>query len=205
MKSPSSFALMLLLAVCAFVPSHQSAEAKDKTAAAKSMGKDQVVVNGVPLSQKTITTLQRAAGGAIQPGRYWYDPLSGLWGVEGEPISGQIASHLDLGGPLKPDASQGRTGVFINGRELPTQEVVVLQHLGEVLPGRYWMNAEGIGGFENGPAAFNIRAGIEARLKQRSGGSRGWNRTTPDGHLGGDDNCSYYLDPKSGSSVMTCR
>jgi hypothetical protein len=181
-------------------------KAKSKTAgAAKQKGKDQVVVNGVPLTKKIIKALERTAGGSIQPGRYWYDTVSGLWGVEGGPIGGQIAPHLDLGGPLKADVSQGKTGVFINGRELPIQEVVLLRHLGEVMPGRYWMNAEGIGGFENGPAVFNIRAGIEARIKQGGGVSGGWNRTTPGGHLGGDDNCSYFFDPKSGSSAMNCK
>lgn len=141
----------------------------------------------------------------MQPGRYWYDPVSGLWGLEGLPASGQIAPHLDLGGPLKADASQGKTGVFINGRELPAQEVSLLRHLGEVDPGRYWMNAEGIGGFENGPAVFNIKAGIEAQIKQAGQGGQGWNRATPGGHLGGDNDCSYYFDPASGSSVMNCQ
>ena len=189
---------------------HQAAKGsktkKKKTARAiKQMEKDQVVVNGVPLTQQTITALEVAAGGTIQPGRYWYDTVSGLWGAEGGPISGQIAPHLDLGGPLKADASQGKTGVFINGRDLPIQEVVVLRHQGEAMPGRYWMNAEGIGGVEHGPAVFNIRAGIEARIKPRGGGSGGWNRTTPDGHPAGDDHCSDFFDPKSGSRVMNCK
>ena len=159
---------------------------KETAHAIKQMEKALVVVNDVPLTQQRVGRLVIAAGGTIEPGRYWYDPVSGLWGAEGDSISGQIAPHLDLGGPLKADASQGKTGVFINGRDLPIQEVVVLRHLGEAMPGRYWMNAEGIGGFEHGPAIFNIRTGIEARIKQRGGGSGGWNRMTQGGHLGGD-------------------
>jgi hypothetical protein len=198
--------LMLSLFVCSMVQFFHPVAAKERrTGDAKQAGKDQVVVNGTLLSPKDLAALKRAAGGAVQPGRYWYDEVSGLWGAEGHPISGQIAPNLELGGPLAEDASQGKTGVFINGRHLPAAEVDVLRHLGEVMPGRYWMNADGIGGFENGPAIFNIKAGIEARLKQSGRGSGGWNRTTPGGHLGGDDNCSYFFDPASGSSVMNCK
>lgn len=41
----------------------------------------------------------------------------------------------------------------------------------QVVPGRYWVNALGIGGFEGGPAMFNL-AQCGARGGQASGGSR---------------------------------
>jgi hypothetical protein len=116
---------------------------------------------------------------------------------------GQIHPNLKLGGKLKADASHGDTGVFINGRELPTQEVQFLQQLGPVVPGRYWMDPQGVGGREGEPPIFNIGAAIAAQQKNKGGMSSGWNRTTPSGHLGSDGDCSYYFDPNSGSSVMS--
>ena len=165
-----------------------------------------VVVNGVIVPNDKIASLERAYRVPIRPGAYWYDKISGLWGVEGGPLMGQIVPNLDLGGPLKAKASRGATGVFINGRELPLQEVMFLRQLGPVLPGRYWLDARGIAGFEGGPPQFDLGAAIAAQQKNKGGGMYGgWNRTTPGGHLGGDDNCSYFLDPSSGSSVMNCK
>lgn len=63
----------------------------------------------------------------------------------------------DLGGPLPPDASRSHTGVFINGRQIHILELQALsQMFGWVRPGRYWLNAHGIGGYEGGPAQFNL-------------------------------------------------
>ncbi len=161
-----------------------------------------VFVNGTAVSRESIETLQQRLGiptsAAIPDGRYWYDGFSGLWGMEGGPTLGQILPNLELGGPLQPDASGGGTGVFINGREIHQQEVLYLQQLfGYVQPGRYWLNWQGIGGYEGGPAMFNLQAAAAA-----SGGSN-YTRRTPFGGLGGDGNCSYYMHP-SGSSVMNC-
>ena len=65
---------------------------------------------------------------------------------------------LRLGGPLAPDASRGNSQVFINGRELMVGEVRALQQACRtaVLRGRYWVNAQGVGGVEGGPALFNL-------------------------------------------------
>ena len=136
--------------------------------------------------------------GAIPAGNYWYDPVSGLWGASGGPSSGQIYPGLVLGGALEANASGGGTGVFINGRELHPSEVAYLQRLyGSVVPGRYWMNAQMIGGFEGGPAIFNLSAAGGGG----SGGS-GYNRNTIGGGLMSDGNCAGYLHP-GGASVMT--
>jgi hypothetical protein len=157
-----------------------------------------VVVNGVALDAPTLAQLQRAYG-PVAPGRYWYDPGSGLWGRERAPHSGQIMPGLRLGGPLRRDASGGGTGVIVNGREIHPAELVQLQQLfGQVNPGRYWLNAAGIGGYEGGPAQFNL----PAAASQRSGGGRGYNRTGPGGHLMSDGSCFGYMSP-NGSTVMS--
>lgn len=156
-----------------------------------------VVVNGVALDAQTLGQLQ-AAYGAIAPGRYWYDPMSGLWGRERAAHGGQIQPGLRLGGPLRRDSSGGGTGVVINGREIHPSELAQLQQLfGTVSPGRYWLNAQGIGGYEGGPAQFNVPA---AAAQRSGGGGRGYNRTTPGGHLMSDGNCFGIMT--GGATVM---
>jgi hypothetical protein len=78
--------------------------------------------------------------------------------VEGGPAAGQILPGLSLGGPLQADASRGDTGVFLNGRELHAMDVAVLQRCVAVAPGRYWLAANGVGGYEHAPPSFNLTA-----------------------------------------------
>ncbi len=137
----------------------------------------------------------------VPDGAYWYDPISGLWGMHGGPTMGQMPPGMELGGPLQADASGGAgTQIFINGRELHLTEVLYLQQLaGYTMPGRYWMNALGVGGFEGGPAFFNLAA-----LAQQQAGGSSYTRRGLFGSMGSDGNCSYYMTP-GGSSVMTGR
>ena len=130
-----------------------------------------VVVNGQALPAATVRTLEQAYRVPIAPGRYWYDAVSGAWGLEGGPIAGQMMPGLRLGGPLAPDASRGNSQVFINGRELMVGEVWALQQACRtaVRRGRYWVNAQGVGGVEGGPALFNLAACGQSSGK--SGGS----------------------------------
>jgi len=185
-----SIALFLILSIAALFD-----------AAAEETAVKKVIINGTQLPAKDIQSLERSYGVPLQPGRYWYDKMSGLWGYAGQSTAGQIYPGLQLGGQLKANASNGNTGVFINGRDLPMIEVQYLQQLGTVYKGRYWMNAQGVGGVEGGPAIFDLGAAA----RQRSGGGLygGNSRTTPFGHIGSDGKCSYYFDPKSGSSVMS--
>ena len=142
-----------------------------------------VVVNGVILDGQTREGLERAYGVPIKPGRYWYDKMSGVWGLEGGPAAGQIHPHLNLGGPLKRDASKGKTGVIVNGRELHHKDVAALQRCLQVVPGRYWVLANGMGGLEGGPPSFNL-----AVLCGAKGG--GGSSTTCEDYGNGQFNCS---------------
>jgi hypothetical protein len=167
-----------------------------------------VIVNGKQLTEQQVQGLRQIFGvpkeASIPPGEYWYDNMSGLWGVRGGPTLGQILPGLDLGGELQADASNGDTGVFINGREIHRQERAYLEGLfGMVNPGRYWLDGWGIGGYEGGPPLFDLRAAAAA-AGSAGGGSGGYNRRTPFGSIGGDSNCSYYLHP-GGSSVLNCQ
>jgi hypothetical protein len=68
------------------------------------------------------------------------------------------------------DASNGTTGVFVNGRQLHLQEIIQLQQqLPMVLSGRYWMDAAGNFGYEGGLFLGNLRAVAAARRGQREG------------------------------------
>ncbi len=118
-----------------------------------------IVVNDVELSSETVQALQQIYPVEIAPGRYWYDIVSGAWGRDGEPVAGQMLAGLELGGPLREDASRGDAGVFINGRQITLGEKAFLEQLcqTEVIPGRYWILFNGLGGFEGGPVSFNLR------------------------------------------------
>ena len=135
-----------------------------------------IVVNGQALSAETVRQLQQIYPVAIPPGRYWYDPISGAWGREGEPIAGQMLAGLSLGGPLQANASRGSSGVFINGRQITDGEKAYIERLclSPVAPARYWIMATGIGGFEGGPAFFNL---AQCPGAQQSSGPRSMSRT----------------------------
>jgi hypothetical protein len=151
-----------------------------------------IFVNGRRLAADIVQALERGYGVRIQPGRYWYDALSGLWGVQGGPTAGQLLPGLGLGGaPLRFDASGGATSVVINGRALHPSEIAYLQRCTPVIPGRYWMNAAGIGGFEGGPPLFNL----VALCQQTAGGGAG-TVYTPFGSVTQGGGITGYTPPR---------
>src|SRR3982751_944680 len=99
--------------------------------------------------------------------------MSGAWGMHGGPTAGFTLAGLDLGGPLKADASAGNTGVFLNGRQLHQYDVLALMQLTPVYQGRFWMDAMGNVGVEGQPAVINLWV----LASQRSGGSGGASTT----------------------------
>ena len=142
-----------------------------------------IIVNSVPLTVETVQQLQQIYPVPIRPGRYWYDPVSGAWGLEGGPIAGQMLPGLRLGGRLRADASRGTSGVFINGRQLTHGEKSYLERTCRtaVYPGRYWVNGYGIGGFEGAPPSFNLARCGGSGGQSRGGGSSTRTFCNPDG------------------------
>ncbi len=135
-----------------------------------SIGQCAVIINGVQLSDAEVQTIEQRYRVRLQDGSYWYDRRSGAWGYRGGPTVGAAPPGLDLGGPLAADASNGNTGVFVNGRQLPLQEVLQLQQLlPMVLPGRYWLDAAGNFGYEGGFLLGNVWASAASRSGPREG------------------------------------
>lgn len=161
----------LFLVLLGTVPG--AAEAKDRA------GK--IVVNGVALTDDSVRQLQQIYPVPIAPGRYWYDTISGAFGREGEPIYGQMLPGLELGGPLRGDASRGSSKVFINGRQLTVGEKRYIEQACRtpVVPGRYWVLANGVGGYEGGQALFNLA--LCGRSDRQSSGSSTRTYCNPDG------------------------
>jgi hypothetical protein len=69
-----------------------------------------------------------------------------------------------------------------------------------VRPGRYWLNSQGIAGYEGGPPQFDLRAAAMARSQPR--GAQGYGHRGVFGSMASDGNCGYYNDPESGASVL---
>src|SRR4051794_19005768 len=75
----------------------------------------QTFINGRPVTDQQKEEFFRVYRGPLQPGSYWYDSASGFWGYWGREVAGLLNQGHDFG-PLPANASNGNSGVFINGR-----------------------------------------------------------------------------------------
>jgi hypothetical protein len=133
---------------------------------------EKVTINGVTLSDSQIAEFQETYGVKPQPGNYWYDQKSGLYGAVGFPAYGFMLAGHDFG-KLDKNASNGNTGVFVNGRQLPQSEWVVWsQLLGYMIqPGKYWLDHNGNAGYEGNPIPTeNLYMAAQRNLYRGSGG-----------------------------------
>jgi len=147
-----------------------SSPQKEKNQIPKKVVQENVVLNGLSLEKQQIQQFEQRYNIRLQSGNFWYDRMTGAWGLQGGPTSGFILPNLELGGPLAENASNGNTNIFINGRQLHTQDVLGLQQiLPVVIPGRYWMDAQGNFGTENGPILGNIWAMAQSSGVKKEG------------------------------------
>ena len=153
-----------------------------------------VYVNGRPLTQMQAMTLQAMYGAVAPPGRYWYDPVSGLYGIEGREACGFIRANHNFA-PLQEDASDGDTGIFINGRELNRTEALFWRGIlgSGFRQGRWWLTGAGLVGVSgNRTPLANVAPVITAILQQQTqsarayGGDHFWSSRLGAGNSNGD-------------------
>lgn len=189
MKRLSMFLMSAALGV-GFFPTRIHAEPQRgagrlETGAAQQTQKRRIMINRVYLSDQEVALLEQTFRTRMIDGNYWYDKLSGAWGLAGGPMAGVVYPGINMGGPLRPDASNGNTRVFVNGRELHQEDVRRLQQLGPVIAGRYWVDAYGNWGFEGGPRLGNLAAQPQA-VYGKGGGMLGFDENGKGMFLGKD-------------------
>jgi len=204
-----------LIVIVGCVPPPQPAS----PAYAATSGPRNVTINGAPLDERTGATLAQleAAGGVTLPdGNYWYDAVSGAFGVWGQPANAFIGAGHELGPPVPENASGGTSGVYINGRRLQDREVQFLSALVAYpwQPGRYFIDATGNAGVEGGPVIVNIMVRarqVHGGSSQGGGGTNGDGTTTFQmgsgqnaGSFFSDGTCRYYQDAKGNVISSGC-
>ncbi|KAI4295589.1 hypothetical protein L6164_035619 [Bauhinia variegata] len=106
-----------------------------------------IVVNKEPLCREELELLMSCPNPPkkLKQGSYWYDRSSGFWGKEGHKPCQVISHDLDVGGKLKENASNGKTKVFMNNREITKAELRMLQIAGVPCEGtpHFWVSADG--------------------------------------------------------------
>ena len=129
-----------------------------------------VFVNGRQFTVQEVQQHQAAYNQPMQQGRYWYDPISGLYGNWGREPVGYIRPGHSYGN-APANASNGNTGIFLNGRQINTAEMVQWQALFKqtIQPGRYWLDGvSGNVGVEGNPTPTgNVRAAMQANRAYR--------------------------------------
>lgn len=157
----TKFAVLIVLMAAAW-----SVRAQSRPAAPR----ETVVNNHIFTAQDKLLFFQ-IYGAPPAPGRFWYDPVSGLWGLEGSAAYGMLRPGHNYGA-LSPRASNGNTGVYLNGREINMAEALFYYNLfGRVVPGRYWLNGlTGMMGLEGSPLPLvNLYAAYKQKFGSRGG------------------------------------
>jgi hypothetical protein len=132
------------------------------------------VINGRTMTAEQKRQFQLIYHVPPAAGNFWYDPVSGLWGLWGRPPAGFLLPGHTFGS-LPRNASAGRTAVFINGREITMVEALFLSRLYRttIQPSRWWLLSNGNFGLEGSPAIV----GNLAVALRRAGGAGGGTET----------------------------
>lgn len=123
-----------------------------------------VMINDYCLTAEEIQTLSKDFGIQFYEGNFWYDANSGAWGYKAGPTAGYLADNLPIRYPLRSDASNGQTGIYVNGRQLPLQDLVDLQQaFPTIFQGYYWLDGLGNFGLIGGPFLGNLRQIVQSQ------------------------------------------
>ena len=156
--------LIVAAVVCTCLASVSAfAQEQEKTAS-------EVRINGNAMTPELLQEFEAIYGVRPVPGNYWYDTYSGLYGIMGQPSAGMMMPGHMLG-QMPENASNGNTGVFVNGRHLTAVEVNYIAAFLQTpaIPGRYWFDAYGNWGVEGFPVPL-VNFYEVARARSGSGG-----------------------------------
>jgi hypothetical protein len=129
-------------------------------------------------------------------GHFWYDTKNGLYGVWGREAAGYIRPGHDFGA-LPENASNGQTGVFVNGRQLNDAEVAFLQILfnGQVRRGRATVDAAWNVYDERGVWVANLAVALQ-QAQRVAAGNRSWSwRDGTGAAMASDGACTMMAVP----------
>lgn len=165
-----------------------------------------VFINQYEITQQQWTALKNLYG-AAPPGYYWYDTRSGLYGKVGFEAAGYINPGLDFG-RLAPNASNGNSGIFINGREINMIEAMFFQRIcGGIFQGRWWLDGEtGNVGMEGMPIPMaNVTTALQQAQLDRSGyGGYRWRNNIHNLRDGHDNGCAWVNIPGGSYAGSGC-
>jgi hypothetical protein len=174
----------------------------DKSPPSIAQNSGDVIINNTVLSKEQIREIATRYGVEPKAGNYWYDPVSGLYGVSGYPSYGFMFPGHNFG-VLQKNASSGNTGVLINGRELPQLEWAVLSYVigYYIQPGSYWLDSNGNVGYEgNKNPVLNLF--VLARQNNYNGkgvgGDNFWSSRFSAGNSNQDNSQGYVSVPGYG-------
>ncbi|MBI5267038.1 MAG: hypothetical protein HY851_07385 [candidate division Zixibacteria bacterium] len=162
-----------------------------------------MVVNGRALTEAQLSDFERTYGQKPQEGSYWYDSRSGLYGVVGYSAYGFMLSGKNFGS-LSANASNGNTGVYVNGRRLRSDEVTVWSQVvgAPVQDGRYWLDGQGNVGYEGDDTPVLNLYLVAAASSYRGGGGGGgdnfWSTRFSAGNSNADNSQGYVSVPGYG-------
>ena len=163
-----------------------------------------IFINGTELTTDQVQELRATYGAVAPPGQYWYDARSGLWGLWGHEAAGFIRPGHRFG-ELAENASNGNTGVYINGRQINLIEAQYIQRtFGAVYQGRWWLDGvTGNFGVEGNPTPIANLA-YAFRANQRGGeGNTGYRWRDGRGAVAASEGNCFIMSVPGANTVST--
>lgn len=161
--------------------------------------KTEVRINGNIMTPELLQEFEALYGVKPVPGDYWYDARSGLYGIMGQQAAGMMMAGHSLG-QMPENASNGNTGVFVNGRHLTAVEVNYIAALLQTpaIPGRYWFDAYGNWGIEGMPLPLVNFYEVARASSGSGGGDNFWSSHFSAGNYDSGNSRGYVSVPGHG-------